>query len=148
MVVAKFEHDAARPDKISGYAAPQLHTHALAFNVTETADGRNRAVQPLELFRSQKYATSIYRTHLAEVLQRLGYKVKVDKRTGAPEIKGFSPDYVKENSPRSSERKSAARAIKARLELGGADVKEGAGLMQAARAARARNMTTERCTRA
>jgi conjugative relaxase-like TrwC/TraI family protein len=30
---AKFEHDAARP--VDGYAAPQLHTHAVIFNMTE-----------------------------------------------------------------------------------------------------------------
>jgi len=36
--VAKFEHDSSRP--VNGYAAPQLHTHAVAFNVTETADGQ------------------------------------------------------------------------------------------------------------
>jgi conjugative relaxase-like TrwC/TraI family protein len=31
-VVAKFEHDTARP--VDGYVAPQLHTHAVIFNVT------------------------------------------------------------------------------------------------------------------
>ena len=32
-IAAKFEHDTARP--VDGYAAPQLHTHAVIFNVTE-----------------------------------------------------------------------------------------------------------------
>ncbi len=36
--VAKFEHDSSRP--VNGYAAPQLHTHAVIFNVTETAEGK------------------------------------------------------------------------------------------------------------
>jgi len=36
-IVAKFEHDTSRP--VDGYAAPQLHTHAVIFNVTERADG-------------------------------------------------------------------------------------------------------------
>src|ERR1700720_3786268 len=36
-VTALFEHDSARP--VNGYAAPQLHTHAVIFNLTETADG-------------------------------------------------------------------------------------------------------------
>ena len=40
--VAKFEHDSSRP--VDGYAAPQLHTHAVVFNVTETADGQTRAL--------------------------------------------------------------------------------------------------------
>src|ERR1700681_112238 len=34
-VMALFEHDSARP--VNGYAAPQLHTHAVIFNLTETA---------------------------------------------------------------------------------------------------------------
>ncbi len=33
---ATFEHDTARP--VEGYAAPQLHTHAVIFNVTETGE--------------------------------------------------------------------------------------------------------------
>ena len=40
--VAKFEHDSSRP--VDGYAAPQLHTHAVFFNVTETADGEHAGV--------------------------------------------------------------------------------------------------------
>src|ERR1700743_1622374 len=42
--VAKFEHDTARP--VDGYAAPQLHTHAVVFNMTEREDGNMRALQP------------------------------------------------------------------------------------------------------
>ena len=52
--VAKFEHDSSRP--VDGYAAPQLHTHAVVFNVTETADGNTRALQPQELYKTQQYA--------------------------------------------------------------------------------------------
>src|ERR1700745_3301294 len=32
-IAAKFEHDTARP--VDGYVAPQLHTHAVIFNLTE-----------------------------------------------------------------------------------------------------------------
>ena len=42
--VAKFEHDRARP--VAGYAGPQLHTHAVFFNVTETESGKAHSVQP------------------------------------------------------------------------------------------------------
>ena len=38
-VAAKFEHDTARP--VDGYAAPQLHTHAVIFNMTEREDGND-----------------------------------------------------------------------------------------------------------
>src|SRR5580700_11368445 len=33
---ARFEHDSARP--VNGYAAPQLHTHVVIFNVTDTEE--------------------------------------------------------------------------------------------------------------
>src|ERR1700744_4794425 len=68
-VAATFEHDAARP--VDGYAAPQLHTHAVIFNVTERDNGQTRSVQSHELYASQHYATSIYRAELASRLQEL-----------------------------------------------------------------------------
>src|SRR3989442_4897510 len=43
-IAALFEHDSARP--VDGYAAPQLHTHPVIFNLTETAKGTLRPVQP------------------------------------------------------------------------------------------------------
>ena len=51
-VAAKFEHDTARP--VDGYVAPQLHTHAVIFNITEREDGQPRAIQPQSLFDSQQ----------------------------------------------------------------------------------------------
>jgi conjugative relaxase-like TrwC/TraI family protein len=132
MVAAKFDHDAARPSRATGYAAPQLHTHAVVFNVTEIEDGSTRAVQPFEMYRSQQLATAVYRMNLAERLQQLGYEIEVDRRTGAPEIKGFSAEYLEASSPRSAEIKQEAELMKARLEADGATVKEGAGLKQAA----------------
>jgi conjugative relaxase-like TrwC/TraI family protein len=132
MIAAQFEHTAARPDHETGYAAPQLHTHVVIMNMTETENGQIRSVQPLELFRSQQYGTAIYRTHLADKLQALGYEIEVDARTGAPEIKGFSKEYLQESSPRREEVLKEAHGIKERLEREGAIVKEGAGLNQAA----------------
>src|SRR5207237_5561122 len=81
---------------------------------------------------TQQYATAIYRTHLAEKLQALGYQIEVDQRTGAPEIKGFSKEYLQESSPRRQEVRKEAQEMKERLEQEGATVKEGAGLNQAA----------------
>src|SRR5213080_677461 len=132
MVAAQFEHTAARPDHETGYAAPQLHTHVVIFNVTKTDDGRTKPLQPLELYRSQQYATTLYRVNLAERLQKLGYEIEVDSRTGAPEIKGFSKEYLQDSSPRSAELRKEAAAMKERLEAQGITVKEGAGLNQAA----------------
>jgi conjugative relaxase-like TrwC/TraI family protein len=67
---ATFEHDTARP--VDGYAAPQLHTHAVIFNLTARENGQTRALQERSLFQSQQYATSVYRSDLAIRLQGLG----------------------------------------------------------------------------
>jgi conjugative relaxase-like TrwC/TraI family protein len=96
-VGALFEHDSARP--VNGYAAPQLHTHALVFNLTETADGTVRPLQPRELYRTQQYATAVYRSELAARLTALGYDIERG-RSGQPEIAGYSRDYVDASSPR------------------------------------------------
>jgi conjugative relaxase-like TrwC/TraI family protein len=94
---AKFEHDSARP--VDGYAAPQLHTHVVFFNVTEMANGETRALQPRELYRTQQYATAVYRGELAARLRELGYEIERG-RSGQPEIKGYSKEYIEASSPR------------------------------------------------
>jgi conjugative relaxase-like TrwC/TraI family protein len=132
MIAAQFEHTSSRPDRTNGYAAPQLHTHVVVFNMTQTQEGKVRSVQPLELFRSQRYATAIYRAHLAEKLQGLGYEIEVDPRTGAPEIRGFSEAYLQQSSPRREEVLKEAEQIKERLEREGITVADNAGLKHAA----------------
>jgi conjugative relaxase-like TrwC/TraI family protein len=99
-VVAKFEHDTARP--VDGYAAPQLHTHAVIFNVTERADGSTRALQERGFFESQNFATAVYQSALTYRLRDLGYEIERGK-SGAPEIKGYSQDYLDASSPRSQQ---------------------------------------------
>lgn len=96
-VAAKFEHDSARP--VNGYAAPQLHTHVVFFNLTETANGETRPLQPQELYRTQQYATAVYRSEMAHRLQGLGYEIEHGK-SGQPEIKGYSREYLDASSPR------------------------------------------------
>jgi len=96
-VAAKFEHDSSRP--VNGYAAPQLHTHVVIFNVTQRENGDTRALQPHELYRSQQYATAVYRTELALRLKQLGYEIEPNAN-GAPEIKGYTQDYLDASSPR------------------------------------------------
>jgi conjugative relaxase-like TrwC/TraI family protein len=99
-VAASFEHDSARP--VNGYAAPQLHTHVVFFNLTETQIGESRALQPRELYRSQQYATAIYRSELALRLKGQGYDIERGK-SGQPEIKGYTREYLDASSPRSQQ---------------------------------------------
>ena len=61
-VAAKFELDSSRP--VAGYVAPQVHTHVVFFNLTELENGETRPLQPRELYRTQQYATAIYRAEL------------------------------------------------------------------------------------
>src|SRR5438128_3597384 len=96
-VAAKFEHDSARP--VDGYAAPQLHTHVVFFNLTETQDGETYALQPRELYKTQRYATAVYRSELATRLKDLGYEIERGK-SGQPEITGYSEEYLAASSPR------------------------------------------------
>src|SRR6266403_1006517 len=96
-VAAKFEHDSARP--VNGYAAPQLHTHVVCFNLTETDDGEAHALQPRELYKTQQYATAVYRSELAHRLKDLGYEVERGE-SSQPEIKGYSKEYLEASSPR------------------------------------------------
>ncbi len=98
--VAKFEHDSSRP--VNGYVAPQLHTHAVFFNVTELENGEARALQPHSLYQSQQYATAVYRSELATRLQELGYEIEPGK-SGAPEIRGYTAEYLEASSPRSQQ---------------------------------------------
>jgi conjugative relaxase-like TrwC/TraI family protein len=99
-IAAKFEHDTARP--VDGYAAPQLHTHAVIFNVTQRADGSTRSLQPQSYFDSQNFATAVYQSHLTYKLRNLGYDLERGK-SGAPEIKGYSQAYLDASSLRSQQ---------------------------------------------
>ncbi len=99
-IAAKFEHDTARP--VDGYAAPQLHTHAVIFNVTERGDGQTRALQERGLFDSQQFATAIYQSELTFRLRNLGYEIEAG-RSGAPEIKGYTQEYLDASSQRSQQ---------------------------------------------
>ena len=110
-IAATFEHDTARP--VDGYAAPQLHTHAVIFNMTERENGpengkQMRALQPHEMFVSQRYATAVYRSELALRLEKLGYELERGKY-GQPEIEGYTKEYLEASSPRREQIKDHLR---------------------------------------
>ncbi|MHB1936432.1 MAG: MobF family relaxase [Acidobacteriaceae bacterium] len=105
-IAATFEHDTARP--VDGYAAPQLHTHAVIFNLTERENGQTRALQPHEMFLSQRYITAVYRSELALRLDKLGYELERGKH-GQPEIRGYTKEYLEASSPRREQIKDHLR---------------------------------------
>lgn len=100
MVAAKFEHDTARP--VDGYSAPQLHTHVVVFNMTRRDDASFRALQEKAMFESQGLVTAIYQSELMYRLRQIGYEIEPGK-TGAPEIKGYTREYIEASSPRSAQ---------------------------------------------
>ena len=103
--VATFEHDTARP--VGGYPAPHLHTHAVLFNMTHDGE-QYRSLQTRELFTIQRYGTAVYQAELALALNKLGYE-RTPGTNGAPDIKGFTREYLESESPRTQH-------IKKRLE--------------------------------
>ena len=117
-VAASFEHDSARP--VNGYAAPQLHTHVVFFNLTETQNGESRALQPHELYRSQQYATAIYRSELALRLKGQGYEIERGK-SGQPEIVGYTREYLDASSPRKSANPGIPRTTRRKRRRSGAN---------------------------
>jgi conjugative relaxase-like TrwC/TraI family protein len=98
-IAAKFEHDTARP--VNGYPAPQLHTHVIVFNMTEDSQGFAHSLQPYELFRVQSMATAVYQNVLEHDLRMLGYQMERGKNH-APEIKGYTAEYLESESQRSA----------------------------------------------
>lgn len=78
MLAATFRHDTNRE------LEPQLHTHAVIFNVTQSADGTNRSLYSKQFFSLQKEFGEHYRRELASNLREAGYelrqKIDDDKR--------------------------------------------------------------------
>ncbi len=56
-------------------------------------------MQPHGLFETQQFATAVYQSHLTYQLRTLGYEIEPG-RSGAPEIKGYTQEYLDASSPR------------------------------------------------
>ena len=54
------------------------------------------------MFETQNFATAVYQSALTYKLRDLGYEIEAGK-SGAPEIKGYSQDYLDASSPRSQQ---------------------------------------------
>ncbi len=134
-VAARFEHDSARP--VDGYAAPQLHTHVVFFNVTERENGEIRAMQPRELYKTQPYATAVYRSELARRLTALGYEIERGE-SGQPEIRGYTREYLEASSPR----RQQIQAQLAKVQQHGAEAAQIAAHQTRGREDRPRDRTT------
>ncbi len=97
-ILATFQHDTSRP--VDGYPAPQLHFHNILMNVQRDFTGQFRALQSAELFKAKSLGTAVFYSELQRQAHELGYEIRIDPKTKAPEIKGFSEEYLKAESLR------------------------------------------------
>ncbi len=97
IVAALFDHVAARPSQgiDDGYGPdPHLHTHVVIANITQRPDGAWRGLDPVEIYRSQSFATAVYRSELARNAQSLGYAIEVTGADGRWELQGYTREQV------------------------------------------------------
>jgi len=106
LVLAVYHHDTSRE------LDPQLHTHAVADNLTyDGAEGRWKALQASDIYDQRAYMTEVYRNALAREVRSLGYEI-VDRRSSTGknlgfEIKGVSDELLDKYSQRSEQRDRA-----------------------------------------
>jgi hypothetical protein len=74
----------------------------VVFNMTEDQRGQARSLQPYELFKVQSMATAVYQNLLEYELRQAGYKIERGLNH-APEIKGYSREYLDAESLRNAE---------------------------------------------
>ena len=90
LVVAVYQHDTSRQ------LDPQLHTHAVAANLTYDQDeGRWKALQARGVYERCEYLTEVYRNALALQVRELGYEIE-DQRDSEGNDRGFQLQGVPE----------------------------------------------------
>ena len=107
-VAAQFEHDSARP--VDGYAAPQLHTHVVVFNLTRTETGEIRPLQPRELYKTPAVRDGGVSRGARDLVSRTsGYADRARRRAASPRsgLHGGLPGGVQPAPPAD---RSASRA--------------------------------------
>src|SRR5208283_2814228 len=106
LVLAVYHHDTSRE------LDPQLHTHAVAANLTyDGAEGRWKALQASGIYEQRAYLTEVYRNALAREVCSLGYEID-DRRSSKGknlgfEIRGVSDELLEKYSQRSEQRDRA-----------------------------------------
>jgi conjugative relaxase domain, TrwC/TraI family len=105
-IVATYRHDTSRE------LDPQLHTHAVAANLTyDGVEGRWKALQASGLYERRAYLTEVYRNALAHEVRGLGYEIESRRdsrgRDLGFEIRGVSNDLLNRYSQRSAQRDAA-----------------------------------------
>jgi conjugative relaxase-like TrwC/TraI family protein len=103
LAIACFRHDLSRD------ADPQLHTHAVALNLTRRPDGQWRALHNEGIYRQKMWLGAFYRSELAREVRALGYEVRQTHGDGRFELAHITPAQVEAFSSRSQATKQALR---------------------------------------
>jgi conjugative relaxase-like TrwC/TraI family protein len=83
LVLSVYHHDTSRE------LDPQLHTHAVAANLTyDGAEGRWKALQASDIYEQRAYLTEVYRNALAREVRSLGYEIG-----GPAQFQGQEPGF-------------------------------------------------------
>ena len=92
------KHQLAKPKDlgIAGLYVPHHYYLYGSRPAYRSADGAVRPLQPRELYRTQQYATAVYRSELAARLTALGYEVERG-RSGQPAFGGQVPSIAREH---------------------------------------------------
>ncbi len=103
LTLAVYHHDASRE------LDPQLHTHAVAANLTfDGTEGRWKALQASDIYERRAYLSEVYRNSLAREVQALGYETENQRdargRDIGFEIRGVSAELLEKFSQRSRQR--------------------------------------------
>src|SRR5215470_6200893 len=106
LVLAVYHHDTSRE------LDPQLHTHAVAANLTyDGTEGRWKALQASGIYERRAYLTEVYRNSLAREVRSLGYEIENRRdargRDRGFEIRGVSEELLAKYSQRSRQRDAA-----------------------------------------
>ena len=62
--------------------------------MTRRPDGAWRGLDPIEIYRSQTFASAVYRSELAHAVENLGYGISVTGADGRWELQGYSREQV------------------------------------------------------
>ena len=106
LALAVYHHDTSRE------LDPQLHTHAVAANLTyDGTEGRWKALQASEIYERRAYLSEVYRNALAREVRALGYEIESQRdakgRDTGFEIRGVPKELLAKFSQRSLQRDQA-----------------------------------------
>ena len=109
LALAVYHHDTSRE------LDPQLHTHAVAANLTfDGTEGRWKALQASEIYERRAYLSEGYRNALAREVLALGYEIENRRdakgRNSGFEIRGIPQELLARFSQRSRQRDEAIAA--------------------------------------